>query len=109
MSANGGAGSQRRQQWATDESIYISHGASAYRQLIAMPRPSNVPAFFSASGFDIIGILSRVASRPSPRVFIGPVDFSCCFLVADALQPDFPTVYVSPAFVSGMDNIFCLR
>ncbi|KAF9511464.1 hypothetical protein BS47DRAFT_1298854 [Hydnum rufescens UP504] len=63
-----------------------------------MPRPSDAPAFFSASGFDIIGILTRVASRPSPRVFIGPVDFSCCFLVADALQPDFPTVYVSPAF-----------
>ncbi|KAF8314437.1 hypothetical protein DL93DRAFT_2032722, partial [Clavulina sp. PMI_390] len=55
------------------------------------------PQLFSTTGFDIVGILARVAKRPNPTVFIGPVDFSCAFLVADATVDDAPILYASPA------------
>lgn len=59
------------------------------------------PVLYSESGFDMMGILSRVASRPNPQVTIGPVDFTCSFVVADARLPEEPIVYASPTFVSG--------
>ncbi|KAJ3372420.1 blue light receptor [Allomyces arbusculus] len=61
------------------------------------PRTS-VPGLYSSTGFDMIGVLSKVASRPNPQVSIGPVDMSCSFVVSDARKPDMPIVYVSDTF-----------
>ncbi|KAJ1500440.1 blue light receptor, partial [Coelomomyces lativittatus] len=53
---------------------------------------------YSTSGFDLMGVLARVSTRPSPQVTLGPVDASCAFLVCDLNQPDMPIVYVSESF-----------
>jgi len=58
------------------------------------------PLFYSSSGFDMIGVLTRVANRKNPQVVLGPVDFTCSFIVSDAQAPDEPIVYASPTFVS---------
>ena len=79
--------------------IHIAHGAAAYRHLAGMSQMLPSPVLFSSSGFDITDTISRLVNRPNPTVSIGPVDFSCAFMVADALKPDLTIVYVSPAFV----------
>ncbi|BFZ59281.1 hypothetical protein YB2330_000287 [Saitoella coloradoensis] len=66
-------------------------------------RPSSAfgPSYksaYSASGFDMINILGRVASRPNPHIDLGPVDPNCAFSVVDARAHDFPVVYASPSF-----------
>ena len=53
---------------------------------------------YSASGFDLLSILSRVATRPNPRVVFGPVDLTCSFVVVDLRRYDHPIVYCSPSF-----------
>ena len=53
---------------------------------------------YSASGFDLLSILSRVATRPNPRVVLGPVDLTCSFVVVDLRRYDHPIVYCSPSF-----------
>lgn len=53
---------------------------------------------YSSSGFDLLGILSKVVTRPCPQINIGPVDLSCAFLVVDARIYDFPIVYSSESF-----------
>lgn len=58
------------------------------------------PLFYSSTGFDMIGILTRVANRKNPQVILGPVDFTCSFVVSDANAPDEPIIYASPTFVS---------
>lgn len=58
------------------------------------------PLFYSSSGFDMIGVLTRVANRKNPQVVLGPVDFTCSFVVSDAQAPDEPIAYASPTFVS---------
>lgn len=72
-----------------DEAVIASPG---------QPSPFG-PLFYSSSGFDMIGILTRVANRKNPQVVLGPVDFTCSFVVSDALAPDEPIVYASPTFV----------
>lgn len=62
------------------------------------PKPSLMPGIYSSSGFDLIGVLQRVATRPNPTVDLGPVDGSCTFLVVDARKFDFPIVYASESF-----------
>ncbi|KAI9230195.1 MAG: PAS domain-containing protein [Piptocephalis tieghemiana] len=57
-----------------------------------------MPGIYSSSGFDLIGVLQRVATRPNPTVDLGPVDGSCTFLVVDARKFDFPIVYASESF-----------
>ncbi|KAF8518376.1 hypothetical protein BU17DRAFT_24106, partial [Hysterangium stoloniferum] len=59
--------------------------------------PHSLP-LYSASGFDMLRILAKVAMRPNPRVMLGPVDLTCSFIVADARQLDSPIVYASPTF-----------
>jgi len=62
---------------------------------------SSVPAYpnaYSSSGFDMLGVLMRVAARPKPRIDIGAVDLSCAFVVCDATQHDTPIVYCSEMF-----------
>ena len=53
---------------------------------------------YSASGFDLLSILSRVATRPNPRVVLGPVDLTCSFVIVDLRRYDHPIVYCSPSF-----------
>ncbi len=64
---------------------------------LAVPSPHGLP-IYSASGFDILSILSRVASRPNPRILLGPVDLTCSFVVSDARAYDHPIIYCSPTF-----------
>ncbi|KAI0541957.1 PAS domain-containing protein [Xylaria digitata] len=45
----------------------------------------------------MMNILSRVASRPSPVVDLGPVDASCALVVCDIEQSDYPVVYANEA------------
>jgi hypothetical protein len=53
---------------------------------------------YSSSGFDMLGVLMRVATRPDPQVRIGPVDMSCAFVVCDVTRHDVPIVYCSEVF-----------
>lgn len=61
----------------------------------------NVPPplpFYSATGFDLLSILARVATRPNPQVTLGPVDLNCSFVIVDVRRFDQPIVYSSPSF-----------
>ncbi|BGO96217.1 hypothetical protein NBRC10512_002140 [Rhodotorula toruloides] len=60
---------------------------------------SNFAGLYSSSGFDMLGVLARVAARPNPQIHIGPVDSSCAFAVVDARRWDQPLVFVSDTFV----------
>ncbi|EFQ92719.1 hypothetical protein CFE70_005441 [Pyrenophora teres f. teres 0-1] len=53
---------------------------------------------YSSTGFDMLGVLMRVASRPEPQIDIGSVDLSCAFVVCDAELDDIPIVYCSENF-----------
>lgn len=53
---------------------------------------------YSASGFDMLGVLMRVATRPKALINIGAVDMSCAFAVCDVTQHDIPIVYCSDVF-----------
>ena len=53
---------------------------------------------YSSSGFDMLGVLMRVATRPKPQINIGAVDMSCAFVVCDVTQHDVPIVYCSDVF-----------
>ncbi|KAG6859835.1 hypothetical protein C0995_003183, partial [Termitomyces sp. Mi166 len=64
---------------------------------LSAPSPLGLPVY-SASGFDIISVLARVASRPNPRIVLGPVDMTCSFVVVDIRRHDQPIVYCSPTF-----------
>ena len=53
---------------------------------------------YSSTGFDMLGVLMRVATRPNPQINIGAVDMSCAFVVCDVTQHDIPIVYCSDVF-----------
>ncbi|PVH96674.1 hypothetical protein DM02DRAFT_108396 [Periconia macrospinosa] len=53
---------------------------------------------YSSTGFDMLGVLMRVASRPNPQIDIGSVDLSCAFVVCDYELDDVPIVYCSENF-----------
>ncbi|KAF2838568.1 hypothetical protein M501DRAFT_934417 [Patellaria atrata CBS 101060] len=53
---------------------------------------------YSSSGFDMMGVIMRVATRPRPVINIGSVDLSCAFVVCDATLDDNPIVYCSENF-----------
>ncbi|CAE6412015.1 White collar 1 protein OS=Neurospora crassa (strain ATCC 24698 / 74-OR23-1A / CBS 708,71 / DSM 1257 / FGSC 987) GN=wc-1 PE=2 SV=2 [Rhizoctonia solani AG-1 IB] len=57
-----------------------------------------MPGLYSTSGFDMLGVLARVASRPNPKIVLGPVDLTCSFTVVDIKRYDHPIVYASPTF-----------
>ncbi|KAJ3021342.1 blue light receptor [Thoreauomyces humboldtii] len=63
-----------------------------------IPPSISLTGIYSATGFDILGILSWVVHRPNPRINIGPVDLSCSFVVSDPRKADIPIVYVSETF-----------
>ena len=53
---------------------------------------------YSSTGFDMLGVLMRVATRDKPQINIGAVDLSCAFVVCDVTQHDLPIVYCSDIF-----------
>ena len=55
---------------------------------------------YSTSGFDVLSIMARVATRPNPTLKLGPVDLSCSFLIVDVRRFDSPVVYASPGFIT---------
>ena len=62
-----------------------------------LPHVGNLPVY-STSGFDILPLLARVATRPNPKISLGPVDLTCSFAVVDVRRFDHPIVYASPTF-----------
>ncbi|KAM0787144.1 hypothetical protein ACM66B_006395 [Microbotryomycetes sp. NB124-2] len=73
-------------------------------QSMGLPAPpsngssNNFAGLYSSSGFDMLGVLARVAARPNPQLQIGAVDTSCAFLVVDARKWDQPIVFASDTF-----------
>lgn len=65
-----------------------------------------MPGLYSSTGFDILGILTRVLAQPNARSLLGPVDFSCSFIVVDVTKDDNPIAFASPTFsiLTGYDN-----
>ncbi|KAF1956547.1 white collar-1 transcript variant 4 [Byssothecium circinans] len=53
---------------------------------------------YSSTGFDMLGVLMRVATRADPQIDIGSVDLSCAFVVCDNELDDTPIVYCSENF-----------
>lgn len=53
---------------------------------------------YSTTGFDMLAILMRVATRKNAHINIGPVDLSCAFVVCDISKHDLPIVYCSDMF-----------
>ncbi|KAJ3029852.1 UNVERIFIED_CONTAM: blue light receptor [Siphonaria sp. JEL0065] len=53
---------------------------------------------YSQSGFDLLGIMSRVYHRPNPKVSLGNVDTSTAFTISNPRLPDDPIVYASESF-----------
>ncbi|KAB8236749.1 GATA transcription factor LreA [Aspergillus alliaceus] len=59
---------------------------------------SQYASIYSSSGFNIMGVLAEVVSRPNPKISIGAVDLSCAFVLCDITKNDHPIIYVSEAF-----------
>ncbi|ODQ56329.1 hypothetical protein SAICODRAFT_106826 [Saitoella complicata NRRL Y-17804] len=100
MPQSAGPGPSAMQQMTPSSS---GTGSRRTSSIPSSHRPSSTfgPTYqsaYSASGFDMINILARVASRPNPHIDLGPVDFNCAFNVVDARTHDFPVVYASPSF-----------
>jgi PAS domain-containing protein len=76
--------------------------SSPPHELQKPPRASSLALnglpIYSASGFDMLDILARVATRPQPKVALGPVDLTCSFLVVDITRDDSPIIYASATF-----------
>jgi len=70
------------------------------------PDGRQMPGLYSSSGFDVLGVLSRVIAHPTAQQLLGPVDFSCSFIVVDVTKNDFPIAYASPSFsvLTGYEN-----
>ncbi|KAE8441424.1 hypothetical protein EG329_004980 [Mollisiaceae sp. DMI_Dod_QoI] len=62
------------------------------------PKKPNYNGIYSASGFDMLGALMKVATRKNPEIEIGKVDLSCAFVVCDITQYDCPIIYISDIF-----------
>ena len=79
----------------------IAGSSKALDQISA--RLTNPSAFgfpiYSTSGFDVLSIMARVATRPNPTLKLGPVDLSCSFVIVDVRRYDSPVVYASPGFI----------
>ena len=79
--------------------VYLEEPDSRDQHPLALPAPSPLGlVVYSATGFDVLSILARVATRPHPRVILGPVDLTCSFVVVDVRRHDHPIVYCSPNF-----------
>ncbi|TPX53580.1 hypothetical protein SeMB42_g00671 [Synchytrium endobioticum] len=62
------------------------------------PSSVSLSGIYSSSGFDLMGVMARLANRPNQVINIGPVDLSCSFVVSDSRKPDNPIIYCSETF-----------
>jgi len=62
------------------------------------PQTQQYENAYSSTGFDMLTVLMRVATRKNPEINIGAVDLSCAFVVCDAFDHDIPIVYCSENF-----------
>lgn len=73
-------------------------------EALGLPMPSksssltNYTGVYSTTGFDMVSVLSKVASRPNPQLALGPIDLGCSFVVVDAKKWDQPIVFASETF-----------
>lgn len=58
----------------------------------------SIRGLYSSSDFDTLSVLSRVYTRPNPKIELGPVDDSVSFVVVDSQKHDSPIVYCSQNF-----------
>ena len=66
-----------------------------------LPNPSAFSfTSYSTSGFDILSIMARVATRPNPTIKLDPTDLPRSFLIVDVRRFDSPIVYASPGFIT---------
>ncbi|KIV96482.1 hypothetical protein PV10_00348 [Exophiala mesophila] len=79
----------------TSHSVLPANSSQFFNPIIPPSRYANA---YSSSGFDMLGVLMRVATRRRPEINIGPVDLSCAFVVCDIAQYDLPIVYCSDMF-----------
>ena len=83
------------------ELISAANSFTTSAALPNQPSHAGLPNYlnaYSQSGFDMLGILMRVAARPKPQISIGAVDMSCAFVVCDVTKHDIPIVYCSEMF-----------
>ena len=80
----------------------IAASSKALDQISArLPNPSAFGfPIYSTSGFDLLSIMARVATRPNPTLKLHPADLSCSFLIVDVRRFDSPIVYASPGFIT---------
>ncbi|KAK4056785.1 hypothetical protein OIO90_002034 [Microbotryomycetes sp. JL221] len=77
---------------------------------LGLPVPNqsstNWTGAYSSTGFDMVSILAKVASRPNAQLSLGPIDLSCSFVVVDAKKWDQPIVFASDTFsrLTGYSN-----
>ncbi|CAE6539214.1 unnamed protein product [Rhizoctonia solani] len=85
--------------FSTDSIAYHPTDLSALSAMIRSPTRgfySGTSLLYSTSGFDMLGVIARVVTRPNPVVNLGPVDHSCSFVVVDPHTPDHEIVYCRP-------------
>ncbi|KAI8612623.1 hypothetical protein BC830DRAFT_1135875 [Chytriomyces sp. MP71] len=82
-----------------------SHLAHQSQHPLSMhpPSPQQAPSIglsgiYSQSGFDLLGIMSRVYHRPNQKIPLGNVDLSASFTISNPRLPDDPIVYASESF-----------
>ncbi|KAI8969465.1 hypothetical protein BD414DRAFT_541122 [Trametes punicea] len=67
---------------------------------LSIPSALGLPVY-SSSGFDILSILARVVNRPYPKIYLGPVDLSCSFVITDTRRFDSPIgTSFDPTFIT---------
>lgn len=101
-----GVQQQQRQQQAGPTTGASGNSTTTFQGVGAGPDGRQMPGLYSSSGFDVLGVLSRVIAHPTAQQLLGPVDFSCSFIVVDVTKNDFPIAYASPSFsvLTGYDN-----
>ena len=90
-----------RLEGTAPDSTAVANTFSTGASLPNLPSQPGLPSYlnaYSQTGFDMLGILMRVAARPKPQISIGAVDMSCAFVVCDVTKHDIPIVYCSEMF-----------
>jgi len=85
------------------ERAHSSDAFTGYSEPVPTPGGPGGPyvsirGLYSTTQFDTLAVLSRVHTRPNPKIVLGPVDDSVSFVVVDSNQDDFPIVYCSENF-----------
>ena len=96
------AGTHSRRASVDTQNNYMNQGNAHMQMDQGRPVPQNFNTkwanAYSSTGFDMLAILMRVATRRNPQINIGPVDLACAFVVCDIEKHDLPIVYCSDMF-----------